>query len=245
MRFDPKTETFQSWVIPSGGGGVRHMMPDRNGDIWIAGSGLNKIGVVEVKPAPRAAKLRAGAIDKFALRRRTDAREAAPLSRAAEDMVVEEFGAEPDEFQRDLLRAYANPDINRIAMKAVLEKEAAVVRRIFEACAAGQGLGTIAKTMNEERVPAPRAQQGRPCAWAPTSVREVLYRDLYRGVIVWNQTRKRNAWGLERRSIKASTHWISIEAPHLRIVSDAQWLGAHGRLEQTRQTYLRGTNGHL
>jgi hypothetical protein len=119
------------------------------------------------------------------------------------------------------------------------------VRRIFDACAAGQGVRTIAKSLNADHLPAPRAQQGRPTAWAPTSIRAVLYRDLYRGVDVWNKTKKRNAWGLERRSIKASADWISVEAPHLRVVSEGQWLAAHGRLEQTRQTYLRGTNGHL
>jgi hypothetical protein len=31
--------------------------------------------------------------------------------------------------------------------------------------------------------------------WAPSSVREVLHHPLYRGEIVWNQTKKRNAWG--------------------------------------------------
>jgi DNA invertase Pin-like site-specific DNA recombinase len=125
------------------------------------------------------------------------------------------------------------------------ENEAAVVQRIFTMCATGQGLRAIAKTLNAERVAAPRAQQGRPCAWAATSIREVLYRDLYRGVLVWNKTRKRNTWGLERRSVKAVTDWITIEAPQLRIVSEEQWLAAHGRLEHTRQTYLRGTDGHL
>jgi virginiamycin B lyase len=53
VRFDPKSEKFQSWVIPSGGGVVRHMMGDKSGNIWIAGSGVNKIGVVEVKSATR------------------------------------------------------------------------------------------------------------------------------------------------------------------------------------------------
>jgi site-specific DNA recombinase len=129
--------------------------------------------------------------------------------------------------------------------RRINEAEAVVVRRIFDACAAGQGLRTIAKTLNDDRVLAPRAQQGRPCAWVQTSIRELLYRDLYRGLVVWNKTRKRNAWGLERRSVKAATDWITIEAPHLRIVTDAQWIAAHARLEQTRQTYLRGTNGHL
>jgi site-specific DNA recombinase len=82
----------------------------------------------------------------------------------------------------------------------ILEPEAAVVRRIFEACAAGQGVRSIAIALNDDRVPAPRAQQGRPCAWCPSTIREVLYRQRYRGVLVWNRTRKRNQWGLEKRA---------------------------------------------
>jgi DNA invertase Pin-like site-specific DNA recombinase len=57
--------------------------------------------------------------------------------------------------------------------QCILEPEAAVVRRIFEACAAGQGIRSIAIALNDDRVPAPRAQQGRPCcgrgAGAPAS----------------------------------------------------------------------------
>ena len=49
--------------------------------------------------------------------------------------------------------------------------EAAVVRRIFELCAAGAGLTRIAKALNADGVPAPRPQQGRPAGWAPSSVR--------------------------------------------------------------------------
>ncbi len=146
---------------------------------------------------------------------------------------------------------YDNVDVPGLSGKRshvtrqINEPEAVVVRRIFDLCAAGQGLRTIAKTLNEDRVPTPRAQQDRPCAWISTSIRELLYRELYRGIIVWNKTRKRNTWGLEKRSVKAAADWITIDAPHLRIVTEAQWVAAHGRLEQTRQTYLRGTNGHL
>ena len=32
----------------------------------------------------------------------------------------------------------------------------------------------------------------RPRSWAPSTVREILYRDLYRGVVVWNRIRKRD-----------------------------------------------------
>jgi virginiamycin B lyase len=48
VRFDPKTEKFQTWVIPSGGGVVRNMMTTKEGNIVIAESGVNKVGLVEV-----------------------------------------------------------------------------------------------------------------------------------------------------------------------------------------------------
>jgi virginiamycin B lyase len=48
VRFDPKTETFQTWVIPSGGGVVRNMMPTRDGNLALACSGVNRIGLVSL-----------------------------------------------------------------------------------------------------------------------------------------------------------------------------------------------------
>ena len=36
VRFDPKTEKFQTWAMPDGGGIVRHMMPTRDGNIAMA-----------------------------------------------------------------------------------------------------------------------------------------------------------------------------------------------------------------
>ncbi|HSL20945.1 MAG TPA: hypothetical protein VK886_05375 [Vicinamibacterales bacterium] len=51
VRFDPKRASFQTWPIPSGGGVVRHMVTAPNNDIWIACSGVDKIGRVRVKRA--------------------------------------------------------------------------------------------------------------------------------------------------------------------------------------------------
>jgi virginiamycin B lyase len=50
VRFDPKTERFQTWPIPNGGGIVRHMMPTRDGNIAMAMSGLNMVGIVDILP---------------------------------------------------------------------------------------------------------------------------------------------------------------------------------------------------
>jgi virginiamycin B lyase len=49
VRFDTKTETFQSWAIPAGGGVVRNMMTTRDGNIVIAESALNIVGLVAIE----------------------------------------------------------------------------------------------------------------------------------------------------------------------------------------------------
>jgi virginiamycin B lyase len=52
VRFDPKTEQFQSWPIPSGdiyAGIVRHMRPTREGNLLIHQSSTNRILLVELE----------------------------------------------------------------------------------------------------------------------------------------------------------------------------------------------------
>ena len=49
VRFDTKTEKFQTWLIPSGGGVVRNMMHTKEGNLIITESGINKVGLVTVK----------------------------------------------------------------------------------------------------------------------------------------------------------------------------------------------------
>ena len=129
--------------------------------------------------------------------------------------------------------------------RAIDDAQAAVVRRIFELCANGSGKVAIAKRLNAEAAPAPRAQQGRPHAWAPSSVRAVLYRELYRGEIVWNRTKKRDTWGVKCQRPRPESEWLRIPAPALRIVDEALWDAAHARLTATRQTCLRTQGGRL
>lgn len=47
VRFDPKTEQFARADIPSGGGTVRNMAATSDGRLYIACSGVDKVGVVE------------------------------------------------------------------------------------------------------------------------------------------------------------------------------------------------------
>ena len=48
VRFDPKTEKFQSWAIPSGVGIVRNMWMTEAGDLLIHQTSSNRIGLVEI-----------------------------------------------------------------------------------------------------------------------------------------------------------------------------------------------------
>ena len=47
--FDPKTEKFQTWPIPSGGGVVRNMMSTYDGNLALACSGVNKVALVKIE----------------------------------------------------------------------------------------------------------------------------------------------------------------------------------------------------
>jgi virginiamycin B lyase len=49
VRFDPKSEKFQTWPIPSGGGVVRNMMPTYDGNLALACSGVNKVALVKIE----------------------------------------------------------------------------------------------------------------------------------------------------------------------------------------------------
>ncbi len=128
--------------------------------------------------------------------------------------------------------------------RRINEAEAAVVRRIFELCAAGFGYRRIAIALNDERAASPRAQRGRSQSWAPSSVRAALHRPLYRGEILWNTTRKRDAWGRHAQHARPKAEWMRRDAPELRIVSEALWQAAHARLGAARATYMKGTQGN-
>ena len=49
VRFDPETESFQSWAVPSGVGIIRHVWVTRENKLLIHQSSSNRIGLVTIK----------------------------------------------------------------------------------------------------------------------------------------------------------------------------------------------------
>jgi site-specific DNA recombinase len=124
-------------------------------------------------------------------------------------------------------------------VRRINEEQAAVVRRIFALCAEGQGFTRIAKALNEDSVAPPRHASG----WAPTAVREILHRPLYRGEVLWNRKQKRDRWGVKKYLDRPEGEWIRLEAPDLRIVAEDLWRTAHRRLDTARELYAAGGRG--
>jgi site-specific DNA recombinase len=118
--------------------------------------------------------------------------------------------------------------------RVIHEAEAEVVRRIFTLYAEGDGLTRIAKRLNGDGAPPPRAGTG---SWAPTAVREIIRRELYAGVVVWNRSQKMTRRGTKTQRRRPATEWLRREAPELRIVSAALWRAVERRRERAASTF--------
>ena len=93
--------------------------------------------------------------------------------------------------------------------------------------------GTVPDPDRIPRAPAPRQS---PRGWAPTAVREILHRPLYKGEIVWNQHQKIIRGGTKKRRERDEKDWIRLDAPDLRIVPPDIWDTVQARVSKTKGT---------
>jgi site-specific DNA recombinase len=125
--------------------------------------------------------------------------------------------------------------------REILPEEAAIIRRIYERAAGGHGYSRIAKALNADGVASPARGRG----WATGGVREILFRDLYRGRVVYGKTRWTDRGGTRVKVDVPEAEWLTLEAPELRIVTEGEWQAVHARLEQTRAVYRKSGRGAL
>jgi site-specific DNA recombinase len=125
--------------------------------------------------------------------------------------------------------------------RAIHTDQATIIRRIFSESAAGSGIARIAKGLNAEGVPSPARGRG----WASTGVREILFRPLYRGRVVYGRTRWEYRGGRKFKVRVPESEWIVLERPELRIVGEDLWATAHARMDRTRELYRKSGRGAL
>jgi DNA invertase Pin-like site-specific DNA recombinase len=88
--------------------------------------------------------------------------------------------------------AYEGEGKARRPRLVVHEEEAALVRELFRAYAAGEtSLYRIARDLNARGVKPPRAAK-----WSPSSVRSILTNEVYLGAYVWNKTDQGKFFGV-------------------------------------------------
>jgi site-specific DNA recombinase len=111
--------------------------------------------------------------------------------------------------------------------RKIVEEEAAIVRRIMELRAVGNGYGTISKALNADCVPAPERTYGGRVhrRWYGSAIREICRNEIYNGMRVWNRKERvlnvENGAKLTRR--RSESEWVRVEVPELRIVSEELW----------------------
>lgn len=128
-------------------------------------------------------------------------------------------------------------------IRKINDAEAAIVRRISEEYASTDfGLASIAKQLNAEGVPPPRGHQR---GWAPSCIRAILHRPIYRGTIIWGQTQAILRHGTTTSRRRPKSEWLQVKAEELRIISAELWERVHAKIERTKHAFARTSNGTL
>jgi site-specific DNA recombinase len=70
-----------------------------------------------------------------------------------------------------------------------------------------------------------------------------VYRELYRGVVVWNRSQKIVRGGTKKQRRRETDEWVRVDAPDQRIVSDELWHRVHSRLDKAREPMPRSFHG--
>ncbi len=118
-------------------------------------------------------------------------------------------------------------------VRAIDDAEAAIVLRIYEAYAAGQGPRAIAAALNREGLTAPAGGLWRASTLLgdARAADGLLRQELYRGRLVFNKRRfiKDPETGRRRSALNPESDWIVTPAPDLRIVPEPLWLAVQAK----------------
>lgn len=125
---------------------------------------------------------------------------------------------------------YGRPYVSGVRREIVPE-QAEIVHRIFGMYASGNRPSKMAHALNTERVPAP---DGHSNSWRSTTIASILRNQHYRGVIMWNRTRKIRSpeTGECKTLVRPEAEWVRIEHPEWRIISEEMWEKVQAELQR-------------
>ena len=122
-------------------------------------------------------------------------------------------------------------------IRSVVEKQAKVVRWIFERSRDGASTRAIANELNAKKVPSPGASWKRVSRrsdgrWMQSAVYNILRNRIYVGEVVWNRSQSRKKVRSGKRGFveRPRSDWIVHRDDSLRIVGDDLWAAVHDRI---------------
>ena len=137
---------------------------------------------------------------------------------------------------------YGRPKIIGSRLK-VEPEQAETVRQIFRDYASGLSLRAIAKALNARGVSPPMPCHGqRHPSWSPACLSVMLRNERYRGLEIWNRTRKIRDPQTGRRVHRERPRldWKIRKVEELRIVSEDLWQAVQARLAVVQNNFRTG-----
>jgi len=116
---------------------------------------------------------------------------------------------------------------NGYVYRVIDERQAATVRRVFTMYADGDGIVTIAHSLNTEGVQPPRAR-----GWAPSGIRAMLHQRTYVGEVAWGKLQKVTRRGTKHQRHRPESEWLTVPTPELRIIPEDLWQRVHVRFAE-------------
>ena len=124
------------------------------------------------------------------------------------------------------------------------EEEAAIVRRIFAAYLDDGALQRIARMLNIEGVPSPRAgSRHKRFGWGSSTIRAILYNERYVGIWKFKEKQWVKVPGTNKRlpRNRPADEVITMERPELRIIDADTWAEVQNRLKAIHRKYTQGS----
>ena len=125
--------------------------------------------------------------------------------------------------------------------------EMAIVLRIFEAYVGGASFADIAKGLNRDGVPSPRAgsRHKRGGGWVGGSIRVILYNEKYAGVWRFNERRWVKVPGTNKRRpvMKDARDVVTKVYEERRIVPEELWERVQERLRRVHDLFTKNADG--
>ncbi|MFH1892853.1 MAG: recombinase family protein, partial [Candidatus Zixiibacteriota bacterium] len=140
------------------------------------------------------------------------------------------YDAVPDLFENGEQDKFGRPKRHGVHIR-INDREAEVVRKIFEMRKLGMGYRAIAYELNAKGIPSAHAGNGsRSGHWCLGQVRSMLRQEKYTGDWTWNKTKwfKKNITGKRLKIDNPPDKWIVHKDESLRIVPQQLWNAVHG-----------------